>query len=115
QEWLFVRGPLPASWATQAVARSVELLGITLGSVISGGLAGIWFLVRSVNLLAYGVATLWNSAGSVAGLLAGMQPWWILRIVAYVGLVACFAMPGYSGEWNPARWDAGQRRLLWLS
>jgi len=114
-EWLFGVGALPASWATEPVRRSVETLGVTLGATVSGGILGVWFLVRSINLFAFGAASAFSATSSVWGLLAGLQPWWLLRVVAYVGVVATFALPGYTGKWTPGGWSPGERRLFWVS
>ncbi len=114
-EWIFGVGALPASWASEPLRRTVETLGATLGATLSGGILGVWFLVRTVNLFAFSVATALGATESLWGLLAGLQPWWLLRIVAYVGLVATLALPGYTGKWSPAGWLPGERRLFWTS
>lgn len=114
-EWVFGVGALPASWATEPVWRVVETLGVTIGSTLSGGILGVWLLVRSVNLYAFGAATALAATGSVWGMVAALEPWWLLRIVAYAGIVATFALPGYTGRWTPAGWSLGERRLFWTS
>jgi hypothetical protein len=110
--WIYGAGALPASWGDSLAGRLIQLVGVTVGSTISGGLIGIGFLVRSVNLYAFGAATAWVTSGSVWGLLAALEPWWLLRILAYIGLIATCALPGYTGKWNPGQWQPAERWLL---
>lgn len=110
--WIYGAGALPGSWSDTLVGRLIELVGVTVGSTISGGLIGIAFLVRSVNLYAFGAATAWMTSGSVWGLLAALEPWWLLRIGAYVGLIATCALPGYTGKWSSSQWQPAERWLL---
>lgn len=110
--WIYGAGGLPNSWNDRFAGRLIELVGVTVGSTISGGLIGIGFLVRSVNLYAFGAGTAWTSSGSVWTLLASLEPWWLLRIIAYIGLIATCALPGYTGKWNPATWQPSERWLL---
>ncbi len=113
--WIYGAGGLPNSWNDRFAGRFIELLGVTVGSTISGGLIGIGFLVRNVNLYAFGAATAWATSSSIWTLLAALEPWWLLRIVAYVGLIATCALPGYTGKWNPATWQPSERWLLMSS
>lgn len=110
--WIYGAGGLPNSWNDRFAGRLIELVGITVGSTISGGLIGIGFLVRNINLYAFGAATAWATSGSISTLFAALEPWWLLRIVAYVGLIATCALPGYTGKWNPATWQPKERWLL---
>lgn len=111
--WLYTQSPLPASWATQPALRVVELAGVTVGAALTGGLAGIWFLLRSLTLYAFGIAAAWNASGTASAALGAAEPWWPLRIVAYTLLIAVLAMPGFTGEYNVARWPLGRRRVFW--
>lgn len=110
--WLYTQAPLPASWATQPLLRVVELLGVTVGSVFTGGLVGIWFLLRSLNLWVFGLAMALNAGAGGAGLLGVLEPWWLLRLIAYALLIAVLASPGFTGDYNPGAWPPGNRRAL---
>lgn len=101
----------PASFALQPVARIVELLGIVIGSLLSGGLIGIWFLMRSVNLAGYstGIA-LAASSGFLA--LFAFPIWTLCRVIGYAGLVALLGEPLLRGAWSPTFYWRNRRRLL---
>jgi hypothetical protein len=111
--WLYTQSPLPASWATQPLLRVVELLGVVVGTALTGGLLGIWFLLRSLNLYAFGAGMVLATSESAAVLLAALEPWWLLRLIAYILLIAALAMPGFTGEYSPAAWPARRRKALW--
>ncbi len=110
--WLYAGRILPQSWFSQPLLHLLEVAGITLGSLASGGLVGVWFLVRTVNQFAFGAAALVDSAGGLAGMMAGLQPWYLLRIAGYVGLLPFFALPGFTGDRRPWRKSDARRRLL---
>ena len=59
-EWYFARSPLPAGIVEQPLAGIVEIAGILLGSLLTGGLVSAWFLMRMANLAAF-------SAGHLLG------------------------------------------------
>ncbi len=113
--WLYAGTALPASWFSQPFQHLLEVLGVTVGALVSGGLVGVWFLMRAVNHLAFGGAMLVQSAGGVAGFMAALQPWALLRIAGYVGLLPFFALPGYTGDWFPWRHSPARRRLFLIS
>jgi len=111
--WLYTQTPLPASLATQPLLRIIELAGILLGAVLTGGGVAIWFLARSVNLYAFGAAAVLNAGGNVGTLLGALEPWWLLRLAAFILIIALLSSPGFTGEYNPAAWPAPRRRALW--
>ena len=113
--WLYAGTALPASWFSQPLLHLLEVAAITLGSLLSGGLVGVWFLMRTVNLYAFGAAALVDSAGPVGGLMAALQPWLLLRIAGYVGLLPLLALPAFTGHWLPWRGSPGRRRLLMIA
>ena len=55
-EWYYAGSPLPASFGTQLLPSLIEIVGVTLGSLVTGGLVGAWFLVKAANLAAYAPA-----------------------------------------------------------
>lgn len=113
--WLYAGTPLPASWFSQPLLHLLEVVGVTVGALVSGGLVGVGFLMRAVNRYAFGAAALVDSAGGMAGVMAALQPWAFLRIAGYVGLLPLLALVGFTGEWLPGRWSPKRRKLLIIS
>ncbi len=112
-EWFFGNGSLPASWSDQAFNRLIELIGVPLGALVSGGLAGVWFLVRAVNLAGYSIGILWRESDSLSiGLWAGLPIWTLLRVGGYIGLIATLSTPLYTGNWSVSGLFSSHRRLL---
>lgn len=103
----------PDSFAAAPLARLLELVGVLLGSLVSVGLLGIWFLVKSVNLAAYNMGVLLVALQSTAGLLLALPIWSLLRIAGYAGLVILLSEPGITGKWQPQHyWRTRQRLIL---
>lgn len=113
-EWHFTGESLPASWLLQPLARGAELLGVTVGAAISAGLLGIWFLVRLVNLYAFGLAAMAQVTGEPSLVFTGLAPWLALRILGSIATIASLGQVGFTGVWNPLHWPALQRRTLWI-
>lgn len=102
----------PDSFTATPLARLIELLGILLGSLVSVGLLGIWFLVKSVNLAAYNMGVLLVAMESAVGLLLALPIWSLLRIGGYAGLVILLSEPGITGIWNPRHYWRTRQRLI---
>ncbi len=114
-EWLFTARALPVSLTSAPGLRLLEVAGVAVGALLSGGLLGLWFLMRTVNLIAFGAGILWAATGSLLALVGGLQPWALLRIGGYMGLIACLAPVGFDGAWLPGAWGASRRRLFWIA
>ncbi len=110
--WLFAGAPLPRSLAAQPLAFLVELAGVTLGSLLSGGLVGNWFLVRAVNVAGFTIGSLAPVAGSPLELFVAFPLWSLARIAGYAGLILVLAQPLWRNQWSLTRLAARQRRLL---
>jgi hypothetical protein len=110
--WFYGAGALPGSLPVQPVARLGEVLGVILGSLFTGGLLGVWFLVRTANLAGYGAGVLGHDSGLFFNSVAGLPVWTLLRLAGYAGLVVVFAEPLFSRNWSPAYYLASRRRLL---
>ncbi|MCB0128557.1 MAG: hypothetical protein KDE58_40105 [Caldilineaceae bacterium] len=112
-EWYYnANGALrPDSFAAQPGTRLVELVGITIGSLLTAGLVGVWFLVRAVNFAAFhtGVILLVNE--NPGAILGALPLWALLRIVGYAGLVVLLAEPLLTSNWNPFFYLQQRRRL----
>ena len=111
-EWAFGNGILPASWGDQPLNRLIELIGITIGTALSGGLIGIWSIVRAVDLAAFSAAGFLLTPGTPAGLLIGLAPWTVLHVAGAVTLVAVLAQMLWTNTWSPAFYLANNRRSL---
>lgn len=105
----------PDSFGAMPLARLIELLGVLLGSLVSGGLIGIWFLVKSVNLAGYGMGVLLVSLKSTDALLLALPIWSLLRIAGYVGLITLLSEPVLTSNWQPLFYWRSQRRLMLIA
>jgi hypothetical protein len=110
--WFYGAGALPASLVGQPGSRILEVAGILLGSLLTGGLVGVWFLVRAANLAAYGAGVLWYDSGQIINLFGGLPVWTLLRLAGYAGLVALLGAPLFSGNWSPRYYLTHHRRLV---
>jgi hypothetical protein len=110
--WFHGAERLPASVAVAPVARLVELAGILVGSLVTGGLVGLWFLVRAANLAAYSAGVLWQDSGLWQNVIAGLPLWTVLRLAGYAGFVVLLAEPLFSGNWSLRHYLHNRRSLL---
>ena len=108
-EWSATGRNLPGSLLQSPGARLLEFFGVLLGSLLSAGLVGLWFLMRAVNQFGYGVGRLALEGPSV--LILGLMPWRLATLAGYAGLIVLLAQPLLTNIWNPARYFARQRRL----
>jgi hypothetical protein len=102
----------PDSFGAQPLSRLIELLGVLIGSLVSGGLVGIWFLVKSVNLAAYSTGVIFVALGSAVGLLLALPFWSLLRIAGYTGLITLLSQPLLMSNWQPLFYWNSRRRLI---
>ncbi len=116
-EWFYqIAGAIrPDSFAAQPVARLVELIAITFGSLASVGLIGIWFLVRALNQAAFNMGVLLVVSDTPFAILEAIPFWSLLRISGYAGLVLLLAEPLLTSNWNPFYYLRERRRLLVIS
>ncbi len=98
-EWFFGTRQAPASLTVQPVRHLLEVIGVLLGSLVSGGLIGIWFLVRAVNLSAFGSGALLAPLAGLIGLLAALPVWTLVRLAGYAGFVILLAEPMLTRNW----------------
>lgn len=114
-EWVYAGSVFPGSLLAAPLARLGEIAGIVLGSLATVGLVGGWFLVKGVNLLAYGMGSLWRGTGSPLGILLGLAPWRLAQLTGYTGLFVLLIQPLLLNNWNPAHYLSTQRRLILVS
>ncbi|HRJ42090.1 MAG TPA: hypothetical protein PL105_09420 [Caldilineaceae bacterium] len=114
-EWAYAGNILPEGMLAAPLARLGEIAGVVLGSLATVGLLGGWFLVKGVNLLAFGMGSLWREIGSPLGLLLGLAPWRLAQLAGYTGLFVLLTQPLLLNDWNPAHYLSTQRRLILIS
>jgi len=113
-EWFFATGPAPDSFFVQPFNRVVELIGVLVGSLISGGLIGVWFLTRATNLAGFGVGSLLIPLQGATSLVAALPIWTLVRLAGYGGLIALLAEPLLTGHWALGYyWQERRPLLLW--
>jgi len=112
-EWSATGLNLPGSILQSPLARLVEFFGVLLGSLLSAGLVGLWFLVRAVNQFGFGVGRL--ALEGPSALLLGLMPWRMATLAGYAGLIILLAQPLLTNSWNPGLYFPRQRRLATAS
>lgn len=110
--WAYTGDLLPRSLLAAPWGRLIEVLGVLVGTLISGGLVGSWFLVRAVDLFAFGAGTLMRELTPSAGVLLGFAPWRLITLVGYAGFFLLFAQPILTNRWDLGHYLRDQRRLL---
>jgi hypothetical protein len=75
-----------------------------VGALASGGLVGVWSLVRLANLTAFGAGHLLGVLGSPLWLPVVLAPWHLLQLAGASSLVVLLAEPlwvvrGVTGSW----------------
>lgn len=115
--WFYAAGDAlrPDGFVVRPLARLLELIGITVGSLFTLGLVGIWFLVRAVNLTAFSMGALMLAVGEATAIIAALPLWSLIRIAGYAGIVIVLAEPLLTSNWNPLFYLRERRRLLLVS
>lgn len=113
--WFFGGAPHPSGFASQPLTYVIEFVGITVGSLITAGLVGTWFLVRLVNQAAYGTGILLATLANPAQSFLVIPYWTLLRAAGYGGLVVLCAMPLLTSRWSPSYYWQHHRKLIVIS
>jgi hypothetical protein len=113
--WFFAGAPFPHGLASEPITYLIEVAGIILGSLITAGVAGVWFLVRLLNLSAYGTGILLASLANPLQLLLVIPYWTLLRAAGYSGFIVLGAMPLLTSQWSPGYYWRQHRRLILIS
>ena len=115
-EWYYANNakssPLPASFAIQPLASIAEILGIVLGSLLTAGFVGAWFLMKVANLAAFGAATLTLTLQSPLLIVIALPLWSILQVIGGGGLLVLLAEPLASGRFGAGLREFGRSRRL---
>jgi hypothetical protein len=114
--WAYTGETLPRSLLAAPWTRLIEILGVLVGSLLTGGLVGSWFLVRAVDLFGFSAGTLIREMTPAVGFLLGFTPWRLLTLAGYAGFFLLLAQPILTHRWDPGHYLKEQRRLiLWSS
>lgn len=111
-EWFYTGQDLPRSVLTSPTATLIEIAGVILGTLATGGLVGAWFLVRAANFAAFGMGGLLAGGES---LLAVLPIWTIIKVAGYGGLFILLSRPLLVDGGAIAPLLGSQRRGLLIS
>jgi hypothetical protein len=111
-EWAYGGALLPTGWRSRPLGNLAGFVAMSVGAYLTGGLAGIWILVRTVNQTAFSAAGFLLLPGDPAGLLIGLAPWTMLKIAGGVMLVAVLAQALWTNTWSPGALLQRNRRTL---
>lgn len=113
--WFFGGAPYPNGLSSQPVPYFIEVIAVFIGSLFTAGLVGIWFLVRMVNLAAFGTGILLETLANPAQSLLVIPYWTLLRATGYSGVIVLCAMPLSTYNWSPAYYWHQHKRLILIS
>ena len=98
--WLYAGAPLPNGPASAPVARLVEIASITAGTLITGGLLGVWFLMKATNQAGFSLGVFLSGLPQGGTLPFTFLLWTGLRLAGYASLVALLAEPLWTQNWS---------------
>lgn len=90
----------------------VGLVGVIMGSLLTAGLLGFWFVVRALNVSAFGTGVLLSTLEGPAELLRMLPYWTLLRLAGYGMMVVLLAQPLLTYSWSPIAYWRAERRLI---
>ncbi len=114
-EWLYTDAALPFEVQAAPMRRLWEFAGVTLGSIITGGLIGVWTLLETVNRSAFAAGALLSSLTDEVPFPVALFPWSFLRTAGYIGIVAVCAEPMWTGNWSLTRIWRERRKMILIS
>jgi hypothetical protein len=114
-EWLYTDAVVPFDIQAAPMRRVWEFAGVTLGSIVTGGLVGVWTLLETVNRSAFAAGALLSSLTDEVAFPVAFFPWSILRTAGYLGIVAVCAEPMWTGNWSLARIWRERRMMIIIS
>ena len=110
--WAYGASEISGALVANLTARLVEMTGVAIGSLLTAGLVGNWFLMRTANLMGFSMGVLLRAFDGPAGLVLAALVWGLLRIAGLAGLVLLLSQPLLSGQWSPRCYWAAQRKLV---
>lgn len=113
--WTFDAGGWPGVVTSQPVRRMIELAAYALSSLATAGLAGNWFVMRSMNQIGLSIGVVGSTIGGPSGLLLAIPVWNLLQISGMSSLVILLSEPILSGRWSPRFYWESRRTLILMS
>ena len=113
--WFFAGAPHPAGLANQPLAYLIEFGGVVIGSLVTAGLVGTWFLMRLVNQAAYGTGILLATLANPGQAFLVIPYWTLMRAAGYAGLIVLCAMPLLTYRRSPTYYWQYHRKLILVS
>jgi hypothetical protein len=112
--WIFGAGPLPEGLLADPVSRLVEVSGVVVGTLATGGLVGAWFLTQALDRAAFATGVFFRSLED--GAVWRVLPYWtLLRLAGLGGLLVLLAEPLLTSRWSPQFYWRERRRLILVS
>jgi hypothetical protein len=113
--WFFGGASYPAGLTEMPSTYLFEIVGIVVGSLITAGLVGVWFLVRLINMAAYGMGAVMISLANPIHTLLVIPYWTLVRAAGNGGIIVLCAMPLLTNQWSPSYYWRTQRNVLLVS
>lgn len=110
--WFYASAEPPAGLVVGLGGRLLELLAVGVGSALTGGLVGFWFVVRGVNLAAFYSGTILAALSDTAIGIGAFPIWSLLRLVGYGLLTVIAAGPLLNRTQSLGLYFRQQRILL---
>ncbi len=110
--WFFGGAPHPAGLAAHPLGFVTEFAMMAIGSLLTAGLVGVWFLVRLINLAAYGTGILLATLPNLGLVLLVIPYWTLLRAAGHAALIVLCAMPLLTYRWSPGYYWREHRQWL---
>jgi hypothetical protein len=113
--WFVGGAPFPGGLSLNPVGYLIEFFAITLGSLVSAGLVGIWYLVHLVNRAGFATGILFSNVTNPAFSSLVIPYWTLLRAAGYAGLIVLAAEPLLTYNWSPGYYWHNHRKLILIS
>ena len=113
--WFVGGAPFPGGLSVNPSGYLIELLAIMLGSLVSAGLVGIWYLMLLVNRAAFATGILFSNVTNPAYSSLVIPYWTLLRVAGYAGLIVLAAEPLLTYNWSPGYYWHNHRKLILVS
>ena len=110
--WLYNAKTASGVMQENILSDLVVTAGVIVGSLVSAGGIGNWFLMRLVNQTGFGIGIIWGAIEGRGGLLLAIPLWTVLRIAGLAGFVILFSTPLLSGQWSPHYYWKTMRSLI---
>lgn len=114
-EWHFSQRAFPGSLVDDPRVRLLEGAGVTIGSLLSAGVIGDWFLARAVNMAGLQLGALMANTTGPVYVTSPLLWLTLVRIAGLAGLTILFTEPLLTRNWSPGFYWINRRRLIVIS